>query len=52
MRTMQILVSITHNNHSFTADHNEFFGDSEALQEIKLSLVNIRYHQIISGVKF
>jgi len=52
VRTMQILVSITCINHCFTADHNEFFGNSEAFQEIKLSLVNIKYHWIISGVKF
>ena len=44
VRTMQILVSITCNNHCFTADHDEFFGNSEAFQEIKLSLVNIKYH--------
>lgn len=40
---MQMVISITQNN-SFTAKHQELLGDSEALQEFKLIIVNIKYH--------
>ena len=49
---IQILVSVTQNNNCLTAEHNEFLGVSEALQDIKLISVNSKYYRITFGIKF
>lgn len=49
---IQILVSVTQNNNCLTAEHNEFLGVSEALQDIKLISVNSKYYRITFGIQF